>query len=167
MLKYYPMHERLQLQPQLWSLLFYTKQRGLLVWSWCTSLTRLIAGTRRIMTRTWSKVQVKNGVWSSIGFCISLGELLFEFRQKLLILLIKKLSFLPQPFILFHYVTVLVVQLWVQPFHDCENNSSPETHYSQCSRSWNQKKKKYKKESEQIGIESSDYTITWPGSIIQ
>lgn len=110
---------------------FAQKKKGHIMGPRCTSsITGLVAGTWRTFTGTWAKVEVKIGVWS-IGFCIALGEFVFELRQKSLVLLIKKLCFLPQLFILFHYVTVLNVQLWVQPFHDCE--TSPSQNYSQCS----------------------------------
>jgi len=116
------MEQKLQLHCWHW---FYTKRlkekkekqllslEGSQCFSW---LRTLVWGTRRILTATWAQTQVKNGVWS-ISFLISLGEFLFELRQQCLILLIKKLCLLSQSLVLFHYVTVLQVQLWVQPLH--------------------------------------------------
>lgn len=75
-----------------------------------------VAGTGRILGRAGAEIEVGNIV-CGIGLRISLGELLFELREQHLILLVENLCFLPQPFILLHYVTVLQVQLGVQPFH--------------------------------------------------
>lgn len=95
-----------------------------MTWCWWWYFLSLIAGIWSILTWTWSKVKVKHVVWC-IGFWVTstIWELLFKLRQKCLILLIQNLSFLPKPFILFHYVTVLVVQLCVQSFHCYENHN--------------------------------------------
>lgn len=71
---------------------------------------RSVAGTGRILGGAGAEIEVRNSVWS-MGFRVSLGELLFELREQHLILLVEKLRFLPQPLILFHYVTVLQIQL--------------------------------------------------------
>lgn len=101
------------------SSLHYTKQNknnskrlGLLLFPTNSSsfaLTRLLDFKSRLSrSRAWFVVIV----WSIIRV-LSFGEFLFELKQKLLIFLIQKLSFLPQPLVLFHYVTVFYIQLWV------------------------------------------------------
>jgi hypothetical protein len=55
---------------------------------------RSVAGTGRILGRAGAEIEVRNSVWS-MGFRVSLGELLFQLRKQRLILLVEKLCFLP------------------------------------------------------------------------